>query len=180
MTLGIRNSRFVARTLAVLLATFATVAPVSAQEVQYLGSHGSEQEKWHTFFYVENGNRVCFMASQPLREEGEYTRRGDVFVHITHRPAEGSRDVVSITTGYTFETESIVDVRIGNDDFRLLTHQDTAWSPNEETDRALIQAMRGGANMVVSGTSERGTATSDTYTLMGFTAAHNELLEACP
>ncbi len=178
--MGIRNSRAFVCALAVAAMVSVTAAPVSAQEVQYLGSHGSEQEKWHTFFYTENGNRVCFMASQPLREEGNYTSRGDVFVHITHRPAEGSRDVVSFTTGYTFETESTVDVRIGNDDYRLFTHQDTAWAPNEETDRSLVQAMRGGANMVVRGTSARGTLTTDTYTLMGFTAAHNEVLEACP
>ena len=178
--MGIRNSRHFVCALVIAAAVFAIPAPASAQEVQYLGSHGGEQEKWHTFFYMENDNRVCFMASQPLREEGNYTQRGEVYVHITHRPADGSRDVVSFTTGYTYQSESIADVRIGNDNFRLFTHQDTAWAPDEETDRALVQAMRGGANMVVSGTSSRGTDTSDTYTLMGFTAAHNELLEACP
>ena len=178
--MGIRNSRNSVCALLAAAAVFLVAAPASAQEVQYLGSHGSEQEKWHTFFYMENGNRVCFMASQPLREEGNYTSRGDVYVHITHRPAEGDRDVISFTTGYTYQADSIVDVRIGSSDFRLFTDQDTAWAPDEETDRALVQAMRGGANMVVNGTSSRGTATTDTYTLMGFTAAHNELQEACP
>lgn len=178
--MGIRNSRSIVCALAIAAAVCGIAASASAQELQYIGSHGSEQERWHTFFVIENGSRVCFMASRPLREEGNYTSRGDVLVHITHRPAEGDRDVVSFTTGYPYQPNSTVDVRIGNDTFNLFTEQDTAWAPDVETDRALVQAMRGGANMVVRGTSARGTLTTDTYTLMGFTAAHNELLEACP
>ena len=149
--------------------------PAHAQEVEYLGTN----RDWHAFQYMENGNRVCYMASRPLEEEGDYTRRGDVFVLVTHRPAENSRDVVSFIAGYSYEDEGEVTVTIGGNTFRLFTEDDTAWARDEATDQRLVQAMRRGADMVVRGTSSRGTLTTDTYSLFGFTATYNEITGAC-
>jgi hypothetical protein len=54
-----------------------------------------------------------------------------------------------------------------------------AWAPDETADRALVQAMAAGRQMVVRGTSSRGTLTTDTYSLSGFTRAHQEINRAC-
>ena len=43
----------------------------------------------------------------------------------------------------------------------------------------MVEAMRRGATMIVEGISSRGTHTKDTYSLTGFTAAHNAINEAC-
>jgi hypothetical protein len=34
--------------------------------------------------------------------------------------------------------------------------------------------------MIVDGVSSRGTSTHDTYSLLGFTAAHNAINKTCP
>jgi len=39
--------------------------------------------------------------------------------------------------------------------------------------------MRAGLTMVVKGTSSRGTLTTDTYSLRGFTAAYDAMQKAC-
>ena len=39
--------------------------------------------------------------------------------------------------------------------------------------------MKKGLELVVTGESSRGTVTNDTYTLKGFTAAYNKLIEDC-
>jgi len=165
-----------------LIAAVATMltAPVASlaqeQRPDYLGTN----RDWHAFQFTENGNPVCFMASQPTREEGEYSRRGDVFVLITHRPAEGSRDVVSFYAGYSFEENGSVSVTVdGADGFTLFTEGETAWSPDTQTDNAIIAAMRAGSEMVVQGRSTRGTLTTDTYSLFGFTATLDEVNGAC-
>ena len=150
-------------------------APAAAQEVEYLGT----ERDWHSFQFTENGSRVCYMASRPTREEGNYTRRGDVFVLVTHRPGENSRNVVSFITGYTFQPGSDVTVSIGGEDFTLFTEGDTAWPRDTATDERLVNAMRRGANVVVAGVSSRGTRTTDTYSLFGFTATHAVISEAC-
>ncbi len=157
------------------LIVAGTATQAAAQEVEYLGTN----RDWHAFQYMENGNRVCYMASRPTDEEGNYSRRGDVFVLVTHRPAENSRNVVSFIAGYTYQPGSEASVTIGGDTFSLFTEGDTAWARDAATDERLINAMRRGANMVVRGTSSRGTLTTDTYSLFGFTATYEQISEAC-
>lgn len=50
---------------------------------------------------------------------------------------------------------------------------------NSEEDRKLVKAMKAGSKMVVVGYSSRGTKTTDTYSLSGFTAAYNAISKAC-
>ncbi|MCB9947060.1 MAG: hypothetical protein H6842_04435 [Rhodospirillaceae bacterium] len=158
------------------LAILAAPGQARAQEdLEYLGTH----RDWHAFTYMENGNRVCYIASRPTRDEGNYTRRGDIFMLVTHRPAENTRDVVSIITGYTFQPDSEAEVTVGTQQFRLFTSNDTAWAYDADDDRRIVQAMIQGSTMVVRGTSNRGTRTTDTYSLLGFTAAHNQIDELC-
>lgn len=147
----------------------------AAQDISRLG----EYRDWRAFTYNEDGNRVCYMASEPTEDEGDYTRRGDIYAMVTHRPAQGTRDVVSFVIGYTFQEDSRVTVDIDGEEFTLFTHNDTAWAPDAQTDSALVEAMRSGREMVVRGTSNRGTDTTDTYSLLGFTRAHDEITETC-
>ena len=166
------------RLLLSVSAAFAVVlsaAAASAQDVEYLGT----ERDWHAFQFEENGNMVCYMASRPTREEGNYTRRDDVFALVTHRPAENSRNVVSFITGYTYLPGSDVTVTIGADSFTLFTEGDTAWARDSDTDQRMVAAMRAGAQMVVRGTSSRNTATTDTYSLFGFTATIDQINQAC-
>ena len=163
------------RLAAALAMVIGLALPAAAQEVEYLETN----RDWHAFQYTENGNPVCYMASRPTREEGNYTRRGEVFVLVTHRPAENSRNVVSFISGYTHQADSEVSVTIGNDSYALFTDGETAWARDAATDGQLVASMRAGANMVVRGTSSRGTATTDTYSLFGFTATMAAIDGAC-
>jgi opacity protein-like surface antigen len=148
----------------------------AAQDIKRLG----EFDHWRAFTYTENGNRVCYMASEPVKEEGDYDRRGDVYAMVTHQPARGSKDVVSFVIGYPFKDQSRVAVNIdGSKKFTLFTHEDTAWAADKKTDTALVRAMKRGREMVVEGVSNKGTETTDTYSLFGFTDAHNAIDEAC-
>lgn len=47
-----------------------------------------EYNDWSAFYYQDGKNVVCYMASSPQKDEGKYTQRGDIYVVITHRPAE--------------------------------------------------------------------------------------------
>ena len=98
---------------------------------------------------------------------------------ITHRPADKTRDVVSVVAGYSYKADSDVRVDIDGKNHTLFTHGERAWARDSATDRRLVDAMRSGRKMVVRGTSERGTATTDTYSLSGFTAAHQAITKAC-
>jgi len=158
------------------VATAILLPPAQAQEVKTIGTF----QDWTAYTHDEGGNMVCYVATRPQKEEGNYTRRDEVFAIISHRPAEGARNVVSFISGYTFKDGSEVSVSIdGRRDFTLFTHGDAAWAYDED-DSKLVEAMKVGGHMVVKGTSARGTLTTDTYSLMGFTSAHSAISRACP
>jgi hypothetical protein len=148
---------------------------LSAQGIQRLG----EFEDWSAYQFTESGNVACYMASVPKKAEGNYTKRGDVFAIVTHRPAESRRDEVSFIAGYGFKKDSFVEVKIGEEVFKLFTQDDGAWAPDKEADAALVAAMIKGRGMVVNGMSARGTETVDTYSLSGFTKAYQAINKAC-
>ncbi len=146
-------------------------APAAAKVIDTFGA-------WTAFVEGSKSKRVCYMAGAPKKEEGKYESRGATLAMITHRKAEKSRNVVSIRAGYTYKKDSQVTATIGDKTFTLYTDGGDAWAENK-IDHALVKAMRAGAKMVVKGTSSRGTLTTDTYSLKGFTAAHKAINKAC-
>jgi hypothetical protein len=146
-----------------------------AQDIQNLGKFGD----WRAYAYDEKGEKACYIASQPEKNEGEYKKRGEIYAMVTHRPADKVRDEVSLAAGYRYKTETRVKVSVDGKTFELFPHEDTAWVPDSAGDRKLVAAMRAGKTMVVLGTSSRGTATKDTYSLLGFTKAYQAASKAC-
>ncbi|QJE74463.1 hypothetical protein HHL28_16550 [Aerophototrophica crusticola] len=161
--------------LALCAALSGWSMPARAEEPKLIGSF----RDWNAFMLEEPGGRVCWMASRPKKQEGDFAKRGDVFALITHRPHERSLDVVSVIAGYAFAPDTTVTLEVGRQTWKLFVDGETAWAREETTDRAISQAIRQGTTMVVRGTSSRGTRTADTYSLAGTGAAYQAMNKAC-
>ena len=168
----VRNSLVAAAATLIALVSQAAIAQNAPQLIDVYG-------KWEAYSYSEKGKKVCYIGSQPTSAKGDYTQRGKIYVMVTHRPALKLFNEVSFITGYTYEKDSDVDLRVDSNSFKLFTYEDSAWAVNGEEDRKLVSAMKAGSNMVVVGNSSRGTKTTDTYSLSGFTAAYNAISKAC-
>lgn len=134
-------------------------------------------QAWSTYTDEVGGEKVCYMASAPVSAEGAYTRRGDMFVQVTHWPDQ--KGVVRVIAGYPYRENSTVTVTVGEESFTLFTAGSDAWVADPDEERRLVEAMKRGAWLVVVGTSQRGTFTTDTYSLMGFTAAYDDIGKRC-
>ena len=156
-----------------LFFTLGTSA--SAQGIERLGDFGA----WSAYRFVEDGKPACYMASAPNKSEGDYTQRGDIYALVTHRPAESRRDEVSFVAGYQYKKDSSAKVTIGDRVEEFFTQNDGAWAPDHNLDKSMVQAMIRGSTMQVVGTSSRGTLTTDTYSLKGFTAAYRAISKSC-
>jgi hypothetical protein len=154
---------------------FAPGATASAQGIERLGDFDS----WSAYRFVEDGKPACYMASVPGKSEGDYSKRGDVYALVTHRPAESRRDEVSFVAGYEYKADSVAKVTIGDRTEDFFTQNDGAWTPDHNMDKEMVQAMIRGTSMVVKGTSSRGTLTTDTYSLKGFTSAYRAISKSC-
>ncbi len=161
------------------LSFIVTVAVIShsaqASEARLIETHGD----WSAYMFEENGSKVCYMASKPKTAVGNYTSRGEIFALITHRPAEKTTDVFSYVTGYPYKDNSEVSIKVNGGTYKLFTQDQTAWAADVAADRALSKAIRAGSEMVVKGTSKRGTLTTDTYSLKGSGKAYQAISSKC-
>ncbi|MBP5352818.1 MAG: hypothetical protein J6Y91_03525 [Alphaproteobacteria bacterium] len=148
----------------------------AAEEPKVIGEYGD----WTAWMYNDKGNLICYMTSTPKKDEGKYTKRGDIYTVITHRPAEKSFDEVSFVAGYPFNTKAPLIIKIGNQTFKnTFTEGEQGWMINADEDHKIVQAMKRGDRMIVDGKSSRGTATKDTYSLKGFTTAYQTISAKC-
>lgn len=139
-----------------------------------------EYNDWIAYSYKDANGQVCYMASTPKKDEGKYTKRGDIYVVITHRPKEKSYGVVNFVAGYDYKPGAPVTVKIGKKTIdKLFTDGDKAWAISDDVDKDLVETMKKGERMIVTGSSSRGTETKDTYSLSGFTAAYKAISAKC-
>ncbi len=136
-------------------------------------------DDWSAFAVKTGSTKVCYIGSEPQKAVGKYKKRGETFILVTHRPAEKSVGVISLKAGYTYKKGSEVEIVVGGFKQQLFTDNGHAWAYDAKADKALVRAMMGGSSLVAKGVSSRGTATTDTYSLNGFTAAYKGASAAC-
>lgn len=134
---------------------------------------------WKAYSEGEAKNKACMIVSKPIKDEGDYKKRGDIFAMVTHLPGQDKWDEFSIVAGYNFKAGSNPDVQIGDLKLQLFTSGSRAWSFSVRDDLKVINAMKTSIKMEVTGTSSRGTITKDTYSLLGFSKAYQKINESC-
>ena len=162
----------------VLVLLLGAAPPAGAQAApQPLGSY----RDWHAYTFSGDGTdgKICYVASVPTKQDGNYTRRGNPAVLVTRRPGGDGVDEISVQPGYSYLGGSEVTVTIGDNTFTLFTQGEHAWARTPDEDRKLIEAMKRGSTMTVRGTSTKQTYSDDTYSLLGFTRAYETRVQAC-
>jgi len=134
---------------------------------------------WKAFKLNDGGSKVCWIATKPLESLPEGVRRGDIYLMLTHRPSQNVKNELSVITGYTYETGSVTKASIGSNKLRFFTDGDGAWLRTADEESNAVKYMRKGSKMTVVGVSNRGTETTDSYSLLGFTAALKTISDAC-
>ena len=160
---------------AVLAAFFAALPGAFAADSTSLGTF----KQWTALSFPDNGGTSCMMWSQPETRRATMEGRGDAFLFVTHRTSPRHFDAVSLDNGYTLGEGTQVKVSIGKQEFVLATSGSGAWTLDSADEKEMVRAMRAGYRMTVEGTSADGKRTSDIYSLLGFTAAHEAIDEAC-
>ena len=158
-----------------VLVCFGYIGSAIAAAPKVLGEYGD----WIAYYYRDGAGPVCYMASTPKKDEGKYSKRGDIYIVVTHRPSEKSFDVINVNAGYTYKHNSEVKLKVGAQTFALFTNGDKAWTMTPEEDKAIVAAMKKGSRMIIDGVSSKGTKTKDTYSLNGFTSAYKAISSKC-
>lgn len=134
---------------------------------------------WRAYAYSEKSGKVCYLAGEPKKSEPAGGKRQRPLAMITHRSGEKVANVVSFIEGYPLKEGSEVSLDIGGAKFDLFTKGDSAWARTPELDKSIVEAMAKGKQAVVKGTPQKGPATTDTYSLVGFAEALALIDKAC-
>lgn len=138
-----------------------------AQAVKTIGTFSS----WTTFTHGEAASLLCFATAQPSKQEPATAKRDPAFVYVSSWPKDGVKAEISVKLGYALRKGSDVTLAVGASNFKLFVSGDRAYVADATEELKLLEAMRKGSTMTVQGTSERGTKTTDTYSLAGISQA---------
>ena len=134
-----------------------------------------EVGKWS----FEKSDEYCYIGSLATETDlPSDKKRGNLYV-LVYKNIGNSETVVQIEAGYNYKVPSDIIVNIDNGEYKFYTTIDVPTAAWTEEDNKVIFAMKKGLELKVTGKSSRGTITNDLYTLNGFTAAYNQLINDC-
>jgi hypothetical protein len=165
------------------LLALTVAASTSIATAQTSVNQVAAKTDWSVF--VEGDPAECWSVSAPKEtvntKDGRVVavRRGDILLFVSHRPNDNVGGEVSFTGGYPFAGGSKVTLEIADASFDLFTEGEYAWPASVEEDDRIVAAMRRGSEASLTASSQRGTQTKDTFSLLGFTAALEEAEKRC-
>jgi hypothetical protein len=158
-------------------AKSAAVTPAGNSKPSLLGQY----DAWGAYAATPNGRKVCFALAKPASSQSDPPNRGrdPAFVFVASRPADKVKEELSVVIGYSFKPSSEASLAVGPAKFAMHTQNDGAWIRQAGDETRLIEAMRKGSDLVIKGTSGRGTQTSDTFSLKGISQALDRVAQEC-
>ena len=158
-------------------AAAAPAAAAGAAQPALLGQYGD----WGAYAAAPGGSKVCFALAKPktTKIEPAGRKRDPSYIFVSTRPADNVKNEVSVIIGYPFKTSSDATAEVGAVKFAMYTQNDGAWIKNVAEEARMVDAMRKGADLTVKGTSGRGTASTDQYSLKGLAQALEKIEQEC-
>ena len=134
---------------------------------------------WESFVLLQNGNKICFAQSIPVLRAPKKLKRDPSRLFVSFRPAENIKNEISVTNGYEFKLKSPVTAKSGKKSYDLFSKGRFAWVVEDADQIKLISTMKKASRLMIIGNSEKGTQTTDHYSMMGFTKAYNSAKKSC-
>jgi hypothetical protein len=129
-------------------------------------------------FKTERGDKVvCYIASTPIKSEGNFDKRGEPFFLVTN--IDNDADEISTSSGFIYNKNSNVELTFGIKKYYLFPYKTVAWANDKNDDADIIKEMQGNAELIVTGIARDGKIAIDTYSLIGFVHSYKKLKEIC-
>ena len=146
-----------------------------AEEVKKIGKF----KDWETIVIKNDSKLVCFAQSKPvLQSPKSYKREARLFVSF--RPNEKILNEISITAGYKFNNQNSITAKSGKFKYKFdIAQENFAWIADNKMEKKMINTMKKGSRIMVSGYNQEGSHTIDHYSLLGFTRAYVAAKKSC-
>ena len=158
-----------------IILSFISISFVNAEELKTIGKF----KDWQTLVLINGTEKVCFAQSKPvLQSPKSYPRESRLFVSF--RPNDEILNEISITAGYEFNNENSITAKSGKFKYKFdIAQENFAWMADNKIEKKMINTMKKGSRIMVSGYNQKGSQTIDHYSLLGFTKAYNTAKKSC-
>ena len=177
----IRPSRIALRVLVSMAGLALTAGVATADTATLLGV----SQNWSAFASGSGSEKICYAMANPTATDPKKAHRDPIHFLITDWPGRSpkTKSEPEVIPGYQYKPDSTVTATVGPDKFELFTKNDggagAAWVRHRADEIKLIEAMKHGAKLVITGTSQHGTKTTDTSSLAGLQDALDKIHAAC-
>ena len=158
--------------LSILILSFTSL---NAQEIKKIGKF----KDWETIVVTDETAKLCFAQSKPVLQSPKNSIR-EARLFISFRPSEKISDEISITSGYEYNVQNTILAKSGKNKIKFDMSKDNfAWIANNKVEKKMINVMKKGSRIMITGYNKSGSQTIDHYSLMGFTKAYNSAKKNC-
>ena len=164
--------------LASLCLSLTSLTPALAQDASEPEFQGAHRD-WRVFTRGEGEAKVCYALSRPQEALPSNVDHGDLFFLVASWASGAADNQPSFLAGYPLRPDSPPRVRVGSDRFQMFVSEQEGFLEETGEESQLVRAMRRGSDMRVEATSNRGTATAYTFSLLGVTAALEQVDDLC-
>ena len=163
------------RNFIVIVFVTVFISQANAVEVKKMGKH----KDWETYVINTEQGKVCFTQSKPVLQAPKSNPR-DARLFITFRPGEKIINEISITAGYEFNTKNSITATSGKNKYKFdIAQEGFAWITDSKLESKMINIMKKGSRIMITGYNKKGSQTIDHYSLLGFTKAYNATKANC-
>ena len=157
----------------ILVSLFAVSA--NSQEVKKVGKF----KDWEAMIIVEQTGKVCFAQSIPVLQSPKSNLR-EARIFVSFRPGEKVSNEISITGGYEFNKKNSIIATSGKSNYKFdIIQEGFAWIADNKLENKMINTMKKGSRIMITGHNQKGSQTKDHYSLLGFTKAYNAAKTSC-
>jgi hypothetical protein len=161
--------------ISISLLLLFSFTPLKAEELKEIGKF----KDWQTMVLIEPTGTVCFAQSSPVLQAPKSNKR-DARLFVTFRPNEKITDEISTSPGYEFNQNNSVTATSGKQRVKFdIVQQGFAWIADNKIEKKMVNVMKKGSRLMITGYNQNGSQTIDHYSLLGFTKAYNAAKTAC-
>jgi hypothetical protein len=166
--------------LAVLFAATTSIPAFAAEPATLLGVF----QNWSAYSTGSGDTLTCYALSQPKATSPKGAKRGPIYLMVSDWPGRKAKAEPQFVLGYPVKENAAAALAVGSTKFPFFARANgksdaSAWLQSLNDNGRLIDAMGKGVSVVASGVSARGTKTSDTYSLAGFSDALAKIHAVC-
>jgi len=161
-----------------------------------VGSYGD----WKVYHSGAGKGRICYLLAEPKAREPDDSKREKAYAFISERPAEHVRNEISFVMGFDVGVGSETKERkkdkkakkdddeevsvaptaaVGEAEFDLIAKGPDLFVKNPAEEGKVIDEMRKGVTLVIKAPAKRGHASTDSYSLSGFSQAIDKAIKDC-